>query len=184
MKFSLLWIPAFAGMTMAEITAANEGVIEIPVVFDTTQTPALSTELRVGAGVGFTHYLFDFHNFHLGYGFSATFLPSFWRGTQKVYSVGFDTELAGRFYLAYGFDGTTFSFWPYVFIGPDAQLKFTKLNVFQDSDHVYAFDFGFLGGIGIKTRLGGFEVKADTAAGYGLSGVNLRTTIMFGFGIF
>ena len=63
-------------------------------------------------------------------------------------------------------------------------MKITKLNVFEDADRVYAFDFGFLGGAGIKTRLGGFEVKIDTAAGYGLSGVNLRTTIMFGFGIF
>jgi len=163
---------------------ADRAVIEFPIAFDTTQTPSLSTELRVGAGLGFTHYFFDFHGFHLGYGLGLTFLPSFWRGTQKVYSVGFDSELSGRFNLAYGFDGTTFSFWPYVFIGPDIQLKITKLNVFEDADRVYAFDFGFLGGAGIKTRLGGFEVKIDTAAGYGLSGVNLRTTIMFGFGIF
>jgi len=164
--------------------AANHGVIEFPIEFSTVRTPALSTELRIGAGVRWSHYLFEFYSFHLGYGLAFSASPSFRQGTAQVFSSGFATDLGGRSYLAYGFDGSVFSFWPYIFLGPDLQLRVTKLNAYDDMDRVFAFDLGFCGGLGIKTRMGGFEVKIDTGAGYALSGVQLKTTIMFGFGIF
>jgi hypothetical protein len=86
--------------------------------------------------------------------------------------------------LAYAFDGTTISFWPYIFIAPQMSMRLVKLSAFGMTDHAFRADFGFRAGGGLKIRFGDFDVKVDTAAGYGSSGINLQTTIMFGFGIF
>lgn len=163
---------------------ATQAHFEIPVILSTSQTPALSTDLKVGIGVGFTQFPLEFYSFRLGYGTLVTLSPLFWHGTKEVYTSGVDMELDCRAYLAYAFDGSVISFWPYVVLGPNANLKVTKINVFDESDRSYRMDYGFRGGGGIKVRFGDFDVKIESAAGFGSQGLSLRTTIMFGFGIF
>lgn len=162
----------------------REAYLEFPSAFATRYSAAGSTDLRFGIGLGFTHFPLEFFSFRLGYGVSTTYLPSFSQGTQNVYASGFEQEIEARGFLAYGFDGSVIAFWPYVFIGPHSSLSATKLVAYDSSERVFRANFGFRGGAGIQIRFGDVALKFDSSAGFGSSGLNLRTTIMLGFGIF
>lgn len=178
------------GMTMLVLTLlspaiyASEAFLEIPIVFSTNYSPALSTEIRPGAGIGWTHFPLKYRSLRFGYGALFTISPLFRQGTRAVYASGLEMDLEARTYLAYAFEGTNISFWPYSYLGPNGNVRLSKLHAYETSGRVTRLDYGFRGGLGMNIRLGDFAVKIDGGVGYAASGLNLRTWIVFGFGIF
>lgn len=172
---TLIWSP---------MIPAAEAFVEIPIVFATNYTPTLSTDLKAGIGIGFTHFPIKYHSLRFGYGTLFSMAPLFWQGTGDVYSVGLEHDLEGRGYFAYAFDGTSISFWPYVYAGPNLSANLTKLVVYSSEEMVVHGDLGFRGGLGLMVRFRDYAIKIDSSVGHALSGFNLRTWIMFSLGIF
>lgn len=182
-------VRAFAGMTIIVLTFspmshASEAFVDIPIVFSTSYTPALSTDLKAGIGIGWTHFPLEYHSLRFGYGALFSISPLFWQGTRDVYTVGLDHDLEARGYIAYAFDGSNISFLPYFYAAPSFSAKVTKIVVYASQDRVLLPDVGIRSGLGLMVRFRDYAIKIDSSAGVGLSGFNLRTSIMFSLGIF
>ena len=164
--------------------AFPQSFIDIPFVFASNYSPARSTELRVGAGIGWTQYPHKDGPVMFGYTGLLSFTPLFWQGTRDVYTAGIDHDIEGRANLAYAFDGSNISFSPYGFVAANLGLRLMKMSVYEFTESVIRPDLGIRGGLGVQVCVRDISVKLDSSLGYNLSGINFRTSIIVGFGIF
>lgn len=173
-------------MTLVTDLAASAGTafVEFPLSLTTRHSPARYTELVPGFGVGWTHFAWSHASFRFGY--SALFqLAPLWRqGTGEVNASGFETVLQGRALAAYAFDGSIVSFWPYLYVAPETSVNFTRLRAFASEETVVAPRAGFQSGGGLQICLGDFALKIDSSVGVLSTRLQLRSWIIFGFGIF
>lgn len=173
------------GICWSQASHANKQFyLEIPTVLKTKYTSAGSIDLKPGIGLGFSHFPARIDNIAFGYGALSSIYPVFWQGTDSVFTTGIECDLESRGYLALILSGTNISFWPYMFLGFNVEYRQTKIVAYESVSVVNHVDLGVRNGIGINIAWGDLALKMDGSIGYSFYGLNIRTWIILGFGIF